>query len=636
MQLYNLNNKFTIYQKYNRIQEKLAIKNKKIYHIYMVKNIIRKNFSIIAHIDHGKSTLADRLMEFCNAVEKRKLEKQMLDTLEVEKQRGITVKSQTVRLDYNFNGQDYVLNLIDTPGHVDFSLEVRRALAASEGAIILIDATQGVEAQTLANVYRAMEEDLLLIPVINKIDLQSARIDFVKDQIVNSLGIMIEPALVSAKTGIGIEELMQKLAIELPEAEQNIDGVFKALLIDSWFDPYLGVVLLIRVKEGKVEVNNSFKFHSNGCIYKIEKLGFLRPQIQYVNIMYAGDVGIVIANIRTIKDCVMGDTLCDVTYTGEPVKSFPKQKAVVFCGLFPADQSLYGELKDAIEKLSLNDSSLKIETAHSPALGVGFRCGFLGLLHLEVTQQRLEQEFNVSVIITAPNVQYKVHTADEIIECNDASFMPNTSKIKKIFEPWVKVTIFSPDIYLGEIIKLCLDKRGTDQNLQYVNQISETQNISCQYNMPLSEIIFDFHDKLKSLTKGYASFDYEEISDRETEVSIVDILINGTPVESLSVITHKDSAQHYARWACETFKEALPRQMFAIAIQAAIGGKIIARESISAYKKDVIAKCYGGDVTRKKKLLEKQKEGKKKMKELSVGNVNIPNSAILKVLTKKG
>ena len=589
------------------------------------------NFSIIAHIDHGKSTLADRLIEICSAVEKRKMQKQLLDTLEVERERGITVKSQTVRLEFEGN----ILNLIDTPGHVDFSFEVRRALAASEAAIVLIDATQGIEAQTIANVYRAMEEDVKLIPVINKIDLPSAQVESVRAQIKEILGIEQEAVLVSAKTGLGIAELLKTLIETVPNASQDTEAEFQSLLIDSWFDTYLGVILLVKVEQGKINLHDQFKFFSKNTAYKVEQLGYLKPQIVKTNSLEAGDVGVIIANIRNVRECVMGDTITKLDYKGKKLKTFPLQKAVVFCGLFPPDTSLYQDLKDALEKLSLNDASLNIEPAHSPALGVGFRCGFLGLLHLEVIQQRLEQEFEITAIVTAPGVEYKiVQTNDEVIYLHNAALMPEMPKIKTIFEPWVKVTIFAPEEYLGDVIKLCLEKRGQNQEIMYINKIGSTQNITCIYEMPLSEIIFDFHDKLKSLSKGYASFDYEEHSQKETSVVVVDLLVNSTVIPSLSTIIHKDSAQKYGKWACLKLKEEIPRQLFAIAIQAVIGGKIISRETVSALRKDVTAKCYGGDVTRKKKLLEKQKEGKKRMKEFSVGKVVIPNSAMLKVLKR--
>lgn len=595
----------------------------------------KKNFSIIAHVDHGKSTLADRIMEFCNAIETRKMTHQMLDTLEVEKQRGITVKSQTVRLSYEYNNEKWILNLIDTPGHVDFSFEVRRALAASEGAIVLIDATQGIEAQTIANVYRAIEEDLELLPVLNKIDLPSADVENVTKQVKEILGISTPPILVSAKTGFGIKDLMEALINFIPTPKDSIEGDFKALLIDAWFDTYLGVIMLIRVKQGSIRTNESFKFFSKSTVYKIEKLGYLKPQIDYVNELTAGDVGIIVANIRNVKECLIGDTITKENYKGEKLKSFPPQKAVVFCGIFPTDTSLYPDLKDAIEKLSLNDASLSIEPTHSPALGVGFRCGFLGLLHLEVIQERLEQEFDISVIITAPTVEYKViQTNGKELLVHDPTNLPQIQKIDKIFEPWVKVTVFAPEEYLGDIIKLCLEKRGRNQEITYLNQMGNKQNITCSYLIPLSEIIFDFHDKLKSLSKGYASFDYEDAGLDEGTICVVDILINGDKLESLSIMINEENAVNYGRWACQKLKEEIPRQLFAIAIQAAIGSKIIARESLSALRKDVTAKCYGGDVSRKKKLLDKQKEGKKRMKEFSIGKVSIPHKAMLKILKR--
>jgi GTP-binding protein LepA len=594
-----------------------------------------KNFAIIAHIDHGKSTLADRFMQFCNAISSREMQEQMLDTLEVERQRGITVKSPTVRLNYLFEGEKYILNLIDTPGHVDFSFEVRRALAACEGVIVLIDATQGIEAQTIANVYKAIEEDVHLIPVLNKIDLPSSQVESVTTQIREVLGIMDEPILISAKTGLGIEELLQQLVKRLPAPKGSINNPFQALLIDSWFDTYLGVIMLVCVKEGEIKIGNMFKLFSNNAQYKVEKLGYLTPKLTMIDKLVAGDVGVIIANMRNVKECVVGDTITLIDFKGDALKGFPLQKAVVFCGLFPPDSSIYADMKDALEKLGLNDSSLTIEPTHSPALGLGFRCGFLGLLHLEVTQQRLEQEFDISAIVTAPNVEYEIiQTNGEVLRIHDATYMPPVQKIETVFEPWVKVTIFSPEEYLGEIIKLCLSRRAENQDIKYINQIGSVQNITCSYEMPLSEIIFDFHDKLKSLSKGYASFDYEENGQKEADAVVVNILVNGTNVDGLSTIIHRENAEHHGRWICAKLKDEIPRQLFSIAIQASIGGKIIARETVSALRKDVTAKCYGGDVSRKRKLLDKQKEGKKKMKEFSVGNVKIPNSALLKVLKR--
>lgn len=593
------------------------------------------NFSIIAHIDHGKSTLADRLLEFCNAVEKRKMQNQILDKLEVERERGITVKSQTVRLSHIYDGKEYILNLIDTPGHVDFSFEVRRALSVSVGALVLIDASQGVEAQTIANVYRAMEEDVKLIPVINKIDLPGAQVESVKEQIFDVLGIDDLVILVSAKTGIGIKDLLDEIVKRLPCYKNRNREEFSALLIDAWFDTYLGVVLLVKIESGTLKVNDNIKFFTKNQSYKVEKIGYLKPDVEYVSELSSGDVGIIISNIKDIQECVIGDTITYIKNNVKKLKSFPPQKAVVFCGMFPVDASEYQDLKIAIEKLSLNDASLVVESAHSPALGLGFRCGFLGLLHLEVIQQRLEQEFDMEVIITAPSVEYiVVTTKDESLRIHDASFMPEITKIKEVLEPWVKVTIFAPEEYLGEIIKLCLEKRAKNQMISYLNKMGNQQNISCIYDMPLSEIIFDFHDKLKSLSKGYASFDYEPFNEEVTDVVIVDILINTKKVDSLSTIVHRAKAEQYGRYATIKLKEELPRELFAIAIQASIGGKIIARETVSALRKDVTAKCYGGDITRKKKLLEKQKAGKKRLKASSAGKVMIPNSAMLKILRR--
>lgn len=595
----------------------------------------KRNFAIIAHIDHGKSTLADRLMQICGAVTEREMKEQMLDTLAVERERGITVKAQTVRLAHKYGNEIFNLNLIDTPGHVDFSYEVRRAISACEGALLLVDATQGIEAQTIAHVYRAMEEDIKLIPVLNKIDLPAAQVETIKQQIQDVLGITDEPSLISAKSGLGVDKLLDRIVQQMPSPEGSQENPFQALLIDCWFDIYLGVVLLVRVKNGKISIGQSFKFVDAGSVYKIEKLGFLTPKIVPIKSLEAGDVGVVIANIRNVKDCIVGDTLCLAEQITPKLKSFPPQKPVVFCGLFPPDSSQYPDLREAIERLSLNDASLFTEPAHSPALGLGFRCGFLGLLHLEVIQQRLEEEFNVSAIVTAPNVEYKiVQTNGEELCVHDASHMPIVQKIKEIYEPWIKVTIFTPEQYLGDVIALCLARRAEDQDIKYLNQVGSWQNLICTYKMPLSEIIFDFHDKLKSISKGYASFDYEPAGEKIGDVVVLNILVNGTQVDALSTIIHRQNSQEYGRWVCEKLKDEIPRQLFAIAIQAAIGGKIIARETVSALRKDVTAKCYGGDVSRKRKLLDKQKEGKKKMKEMSVGNVKIPHSAMLKVLRR--
>lgn len=594
-----------------------------------------RNFAIIAHIDHGKSTLADRLLETCNAVEKRQMQAQVLDTLEVERERGITVKSQTARLNYDYNGQNFVLNLIDTPGHVDFSFEVRRSLAACEGALILIDASQGIEAQTIANVYRAIENDVKLLPVLNKIDLPNAQVDAVKLQVQEILGISDEPVLISAKTGLGIQDLLKRIIDDIPPPQGSIEEEFQALLIDAWYDPYLGVVMLVRIKNGEIKPHSQFRFSTSKTPYSVDKLGYLTPKFINATKLIAGDVGVIIANIREIASCIMGDTLIQPESKLPPHQNFQKQRAAVFCSLFPPDSSLYQDFKTALEKLALNDASLQIEPTHSPALGVGFRCGFLGLLHIEVVQQRLEQEFDTSVVITAPNVEYEVLTTNgQRLKVHNAIDMPEPNKIEKVFEPWVNITIFAPEEYLGDIINFCLERRAKDQTLNYVNKIGNIKNVTCNYKMPLCEIIFDFHDKLKSLSKGYVSFDYEEYGLEETEVSVVNILVNGTNVDGLSTIIHKDNAQSHGRWVCEKLKDEIPRQLFAIAIQAAIGGKIIARETVSALRKDVTAKCYGGDVSRKRKLLDRQKAGKKKMKEFSIGNVKIPNTALLKVLRR--
>ncbi len=588
-----------------------------------------RNFSIVAHIDHGKSTLADRLIQKCGAVSEREMKDQILDNMDIERERGITIKSQTCRLEYKAkDGKVYQLNLIDTPGHVDFSYEVSRSLSACEGALLVVDASQGVEAQTLANVYKAIDANLQIEVVLNKIDLPAADPEKVKKQIEDVIGIdASEAVLISAKTGLGIDEVLETIVNKLPPPKNMDDNPLKALLVDSWYDVYLGVVMLVRIVEGKLKKFDEIKMMSTGATYKAEQIGIFTPKMKQVDELASGEVGYVISGIKQLSDCKVGDTITLVKNpTSEPLPGFKPSVPVVFSSIFPVDASDYPLLKEAVAKLSLNDASFVYEVENSPALGFGFRCGFLGLLHMEIIEERLEREFNLDIITTAPSVAYKLHlTNGEDIVLTTPADMPEPSKIKSMEEPLVRATIMTPDEYLGAIMKLCTDRRGIQENLTYVGN-----RAMVVYKLPLNEIVFDFYDRLKSISSGYASFDYELCEYQEAELAKVSILINEEPVEALSFIAHKTEVEKRGRAICEKLKNLIPRHMFKIPIQAAIGGKVIARETISAYRKDVLAKCYGGDISRKRKLLEKQKKGKKRMR--TFGSVEIPQEAFIQAL----
>lgn len=589
-----------------------------------------RNFSIIAHIDHGKSTLADRLLQITGVVGDHEFHDQMLDTMDIERERGITIKSQSVALPYRASdGKDYVLNLIDTPGHADFSYEVSRALVACEGALLVIDAAQGVQAQTLANFYMALELDLEVIPVINKIDLPSADVDRVKAQIEKDLGLDSDYALaISAKEGTGIEEVLETVVSKVPPPKGDPDAPLKALIFDSHWDPYRGTIVHLRLFDGKLKPGDVIKFWFNNAAYKVEEIGHFLIERKPCKELSAGQVGYMIAGIKTVSDTRIGDT---VTLEDRPcieaLKGFKLVKPVVFSSFYPISSDDYEELAVSLEKLKLNDASLTFEKDHSTALGHGFRCGFLGLLHLEIVQERLEREFNLSLILTAPSVQYVLVLKDgtETIIDNPAKY-PDPVYIQSAKEPFIRASIILPDQYLGPVISLSIDRRGVQKNMHYL----DSSRVELTFDLPLSEVLFDFYDRLKSVSRGYASFDYDFLEYRETDLAKVDILVSGEKVDALSMLVHKDRAHQRARRACERLKNEIPRQLFKVAVQGAIGGKIIARETVSALRKDVTAKCYGGDITRKKKLLEKQKEGKKRMKQ--VGNVVIPQSAFLAVL----
>ncbi len=589
-----------------------------------------RNFSIIAHIDHGKSTLSDRLIQITDMVSDRDFQDQILDTMDIERERGITIKSQTICLPYTaLDGQTYHLNLIDTPGHVDFTYEVTRALASCEGAILLIDASQGVEAQTLANMYLALEEDLEIIPVINKIDLPSADVDRIKGQIEEDLGLDPESAiLTSAKEGIGIEDVLEGIVKRLPPPSGDPKSALKALIFDSHYDPYRGTMIHLRIFQGSIKPGDVITLMSNNAEYRVEEVGLFQMHRMPQKELSAGQVGYMIAGIKTVSDTRCGDT---VTLRDRSCKAalpgFKAAKPVVFSSIYPVASDGYEDLAIALEKLKLNDASLVYEKDSSVALGFGFRCGFLGLLHLEVVQERLEREYDLSLILTAPSVQYRLLTQDHTsMTIDNPSFYPDPTKILGAMEPYIKASIIVPDRYMGAVMKLCLERRGENKNYQYLTN----NRMEMIFELPLSEVIFDFYDKLKSVTQGYGSYDYELIEYRETDLEKLDILINGERVDALSQIVHQDRAVERGRHACEKLKEEIPRQMYKIAIQGAIGSKIISRTTISPFRKDVTAKCYGGDVTRKRKLLEKQKKGKKRMK--MVGKVMIPQTAFLSVL----
>ena len=589
-----------------------------------------RNFAIIAHIDHGKSTIADRIIHKCGGLTEREMKAQVLDSMDIERERGITIKAQTVKLNYKAkDGQEYILNIIDTPGHVDFSYEVSRSLYACEGSILIVDSTQGVEAQTLANVYQALDINHEIVPVLNKIDLPASDLEKTKKQIEDVIGISTENAIsCSGKTGEGIEDILEQIIESLPGPEGKKDDVLKCLLVDSWYDTYLGVVILVRVINGKISKNMKIKMMSTNQEYIIEKVGVFTPKANDINELNAGEIGFITTGIKVLSETKVGDTICDAN---NPLKDalpgFKPSKPVVFCGLFPVDSSEHQKLKDGLGKLQLNDASFSFEAESSTALGLGFRCGFLGLLHLEIITERLEREFDINLLTTTPGVVYKVHlNKGEIIELQNPSSLPETTLIKYIEEPWIKVTIITPDQYLGAIIKVCQDKRGVQTNLSYSGN-----RAVLNYEIPLNEVVFDFNDRLKSMTSGYASFDYEIIEHREGDLVKLGILVNGEPVDALSMMVHKDFAQTVGREVCEKLKDLIPRHNFMIPVQAAIGGKIIARETIKGFKKDVLTKIHGGGATdRKRKLLDKQKKGKARGKQF--GKVEIPQEAFIGVL----
>ena len=591
-------------------------------------NLIR-NFAIIAHIDHGKSTLADRIIEDCGGLTHREMTEQVLDSMDIEKERGITIKAQTVRLNYKAkDGKSYVLNLMDTPGHVDFSYEVSRSLASCEGAVLVVDATQGVEAQTLANVYLAIENNHEIVPVLNKIDLPSADPERVKRQIEDVIGLDASDAVeTSGKTGLGVPELLEAIVHRLPAPQGDENAPLKALLIDSWYDSYLGVIILVRIKDGVLKKKMQIRMMSNGAVYSIDKVGVFTPKMQDVESLSAGEIGFITASIKSVSDCSVGDTVTDNRNPcAEPLAGFKPSIPVVFCSIFPVDSSQYDALKDALAKLKLNDASINYQNENSAALGLGFRCGFLGLLHMEIIQERIGREFDLDIITTAPSVAYKLHMSDgEVRMLHNPADMPDLSTVKAIEEPMVKATILVPDTYLGAVLKLCTERRGEQHELTYVGS-----RAMVVYSIPLNEIVFDFYDRLKSITSGYASFDYELTGYQESDLVKVQILINEEPVDALAFLCHRSEAEARGRQICERLKDLIPRHLFKIPIQAAIGGRVVARETISALRKDVTAKCYGGDVTRKRKLLDKQKKGKQRMRQF--GKVEVPQSAFIEAL----
>jgi len=588
-----------------------------------------RNFSIIAHIDHGKSTLADRLIEFCGGLEIREMKQQILDSMDIERERGITIKAQTVRLTYKAkDGKTYILNLMDTPGHVDFAYEVSRSLAACEGALLVVDASQGVEAQTLANVYQAIDNNHEIIPILNKIDLPAAEPDRVKAQIEDVIGLDASDALlISAKTGIGIEDVLEAIVTRLPAPTGDAAAPLKAMLVDSWYDPYLGVMILVRIKDGVLAKGARIRMMGTGGNYEVERVGVFTPKKVMTDRLMPGEVGFITASIKHVADCKVGDTITEERRpTLEPLTGFKPSVPVVFCGLFPVDAAHFDHLRESLARLHLNDASFQFEAESSTALGYGFRCGFLGLLHLEIIQERLEREFDLDLITTAPSVVYRLHMTNETVkELHNPSDMPDVMRIASIEEPWIKATILVPDAYLGSVLTLCTERRGEQIDLTYAGN-----RAMVVYRLPLNEVVFDFYDRLKSVSKGYASFDYHIDSYKESDVVKVSILVNAEPVDALSMIIHRSRAEARGRLLCERLKDLIPRQLFKIAIQAAIGGKVIARETISAMRKDVTAKCYGGDISRKRKLLDKQKAGKKRMRQF--GNVEIPQSAFIAAL----
>jgi len=588
-----------------------------------------RNFSIIAHIDHGKSTLADRLIQHTGGLEAREMEEQVLDNMDIERERGITIKAQTVRLNYvASDGESYALNLMDTPGHVDFAYEVSRSLAACEGALLVVDAAQGVEAQTLANVYQSIEYDHEILPIINKIDLPAAEPDRVKEEIEEIIGLdTADAVLASAKSGIGIDDILEQIVAKVPPPGGDRNAPLKAMLVDSWYDPYLGVVILVRVIDGVLKKGQRIKFMAQGTEHLVDRVGCMRPKIEILPELAAGEIGFITAQIKEVSQTAVGDTITTVKGgASEPLEDFKEVQSVVFCGLFPVDAADFEKLRESIGKLRLNDASFTFEMETSAALGQGFRCGFLGLLHLEIIQERLTREYDLDLITTAPSVVYRIEMNDgEELFLHNPADMPDVVKIAQIEEPWIEAVIYCPDEYLGGILKLCQDRRGVQKNLTYVGDRAQLT-----YELPLNEVVFDFYDRLKSISRGYASFDYEQIGLQAGDLVKMNILVNGDPVDALSMIVHRDAAESRGRHMCERLKDLIPRHLFKIPVQAAIGGKVIARETISAMRKDVTAKCYGGDISRKKKLLEKQKKGKAKMREY--GNVSIPQEAFIAAL----
>ncbi len=598
-----------------------------------------RNFSIVAHIDHGKSTLSDRLIQECGAISDREMTSQILDSMDIEKERGITIKAQTVRLQYEaLDGKTYMLNLMDTPGHVDFAYEVSRCLAACEGSILVVDSTQGVEAQTLANVYQAINNNHEIFPVLNKIDLPASDPERVKKQIEEVIGIDTSSAvLVSAKTGVGIKEVLENVITKLPAPIGDINGELKALLIDSWYDPYLGVIVLVRVIDGVIKKGQKIKMLAVNATYQVDSVGFFTPKKVFCDDLKAGEVGFINAQIKQVADCKVGDTIVLATNDhATALPGFKQNQSVVFCGIYPIDSSEFEKFRDSLAKLHLNDASFEFETETSSALGYGFRCGFLGLLHLEIVLERLEREFDLDLITTAPSVIYRVHLEkyknsspeekeQKVLFVHSPADLPDPTQIDFMEEPWIRATIMTPDEYLGSVIDLCIQKRGIQKDLSYVGD-----RAMLIYHLPLNEIVYDFYDRLKSCSRGYASFDWQVEGYERSDLVKLSILVNAEPLDALSIIVYKSRAETRGRGLCKKLKELIPKQMFAIAIQASIGGKIVARETVSAMRKDVTAKCYGGDISRKRKLLDKQKKGKKKMRE--IGNVEIPQSAFLAAL----
>ncbi|PZF78726.1 elongation factor 4 [Aestuariivirga litoralis] len=588
-----------------------------------------RNFSIIAHIDHGKSTLADRLIQLCGAVSDREMVDQILDSMDIERERGITIKANTVRLDYTAkNGEKYVLNLIDTPGHVDFAYEVSRSLAACEGSLLVVDASQGVEAQTLANVYQAINNNHEIVPVLNKVDLPAADADRVRQQIEDVIGIDASDAIpISAKTGVGVPDVLEAIVHRLPAPKGDRSKPLKALLVDSWYDPYLGVVVLVRIIDGVMKKGQKVRLVSTNAVYQLERVGVSRPKKETVDELGPGEIGFFTASIKQVADTRVGDTIVDEKNMDVvPLPGFRPAQSVVFAGFFPVDAARFEELREAMGKLRLNDASFTYDMETSAALGFGFRCGFLGLLHLEIVRERIEREFNVDIITTAPSVIYKVNLRDgSHLDLHNPADLPDQTLIESIEEPWIEATILVPDDYLGSVLKLCEDRRGRQKQLTYAGS-----RAMVVYDLPLNEVVFDFYDRLKSVSRGYASFDYKMIGYEEGDLVRLGILVNAEPVDALAMIVHRARAEQRGRVMCEKLKELIPRHMFQIPIQAAIGGKIVARETLSALRKDVTSKCYGGDISRKKKLLDKQKEGKKKMRQF--GKVEIPQEAFISAL----